>query len=119
MVVEEITLDLSILLPLLDDIGPFRHLVSSLRAGGNIDAVVPEAAKPYVVAALRRALNAPTLVVTARPEVARRLEEAFRSWCGDEAPVFLFPDTGSLLRVYCSLPHRENIYQDSGRDRFL
>ena len=41
---------------------------------------VPDAARPYVAAALYHGLRLPVLVVTARPESARKLHEQLATW---------------------------------------
>ncbi len=65
---------------LIGDMPAYRRLLADLRHGKKGDAVVLEAARAYLVAALHRDLGRPLLLVTARPEHARKLHEQFQNW---------------------------------------
>ncbi|MFH1169750.1 MAG: CarD family transcriptional regulator, partial [Chloroflexota bacterium] len=87
--------DLSPLLDLAGEMPAYRRLVDkSTQHGGDISAAVLEAARPYLVAAMHRSLPVPTLLITARPENARRLYEQLAAWgCPG---VMLFPEPDAL-----------------------
>ncbi|MCL4534625.1 MAG: transcription-repair coupling factor [Bacteroidetes bacterium] len=57
---------------------------------------VPEAAKPYLLAALARGLDSPLLVVTAQPQDAQRLADQLAVWSGVPERVWLFPPPDAL-----------------------
>ena len=55
-----------------------------------------QGAKPAYLAALWRQRRQPTLVLTPQPEDARRLHDQLLTYLGDDAPVFLFPESDVL-----------------------
>jgi transcription-repair coupling factor (superfamily II helicase) len=57
---------------------------------------VYSAARPYIVAALARALNRPLVVVTARSARARQWVDELRIWLPDDVPVYNFTDPDAL-----------------------
>jgi transcription-repair coupling factor (superfamily II helicase) len=87
------SLNLDCLLRLIDELPGYRQLVENLRHGGEQTAVVLDAAKPYVVAALHAELNVPVLVITPRPEGAKQLHEQLQAW--GSSP-YQFPEPDSL-----------------------
>ncbi|MBN1188436.1 MAG: transcription-repair coupling factor [Dehalococcoidales bacterium] len=89
-------LDLERLLPLIEDMPAYREINGRIRRkkGEEIRALVLEAARPYLIAALYRHLKVPVLVVTSQPEDARRLFEQVSLWTGPGLPsTFPEPDT--------------------------
>lgn len=77
---------LSGLLPLLWGVPSYRRLVKDLSgANGEHRAVVLDAAKPYLIAALHEELDVPVMVVASQPETARRLHEQLLAWCPHSA----------------------------------
>jgi transcription-repair coupling factor (superfamily II helicase) len=88
-------MDLSKLLPLVEEMPAYRHLREALKGSGDKAAVALDAARPYIVAALYRSLKVPVLVVTAQPENAKKLHEQLQSWCPGEG-VKLFPEPDVL-----------------------
>ena len=90
-------MNLSPFLELIEEMPRYRELVEELKAErrGKLErAVVLHAAKPYFLACLHRDLGLPMLVITARPEGAKGLEEQLMNW--SEARVELFPEPDSL-----------------------
>jgi len=59
-------------------------------------AVVLDAAKPYLIAALYGELGLPVMLVTAQPETARKLHEQLRAWCSPAAELYRFPELDFL-----------------------
>lgn len=57
---------------------------------------VPLAARPYLLAALQRDLDAPLLVVAPRADDAKRLHEQLQVWTGQPDALTLFPDPDTL-----------------------
>ena len=89
-------MDLSGLLPLIEETPAYRKLVQELR--GKVAAtkvVVLDSAQPCLIACLRRDLRLPLLVMTARQERARQLCDEVPSWAGGGA-VSLFPEPDTL-----------------------
>ncbi len=98
------TLDLSGLLDLAGEMPEYLELAGALRgketatavtAAAAVTAEVLDAAKPYLVAALYRALARPMVVVTALPAGARRFADQLAAWC-PAADVRLFPEPDAL-----------------------
>ncbi len=76
-------MDLGELLPLIEETTAYRHLADELaQSTGRVRALVLNAARPYLVAAIYRRFNKPLLLVTAQPERARQLAEQLTTWCG-------------------------------------
>ena len=89
-------MNLGCLLPLIDEMPGYSRLIETLlskKAGGEHQVVVPDQAKPYLLAALHRDLGWPMLVVTPRPEGAKQLQDQLLAWGSD--PFFL-PEPDSL-----------------------
>ena len=55
-------------------------------------AMVRQEARPAFIASLARRSPGPVLVITPRPEDARRLHDQLLGWMGDDAPVHLLPE---------------------------
>lgn len=87
--------DLMQLFQLIEEMPAYRQLAAEPpQPGGETRVVVINAAKPYLIAALRRRWRLPMLVVTAEPENAKRLYEQLSTW--SDAPVRLFPEPDAL-----------------------
>jgi transcription-repair coupling factor (superfamily II helicase) len=85
-------LNLKQLLPLIDGMPEYARLADALQSGGVRKLVVLDAAKPYTLAALHRRMKLPMLVVAAKPERARWLQDQLKCW-GAEAALFPEPDS--------------------------
>ncbi len=85
-------LDLGQGLPAIDEMA--AALASGQTPAGPLD--IYHAARPYVVAALVRALNRPLVVITARSVRARQWVDELRVWLPDEIPVYNFADPDAL-----------------------
>ena len=84
------------LLDLSNGIAGYRQLVAALDDGGETQQVtLPEAAHPYLIAALYRSLKRPLLIVCARPERAKDLQEQVGFWDDTTVPG-LFPEPDAL-----------------------
>ncbi len=82
------------LLKLTNEMPAYGRLVGQLRKPeGSTNAVVLDAARPFLLAALYRSLNLPMMVVTAQPEHCKWLFEQLSMW---GAPVRLFPEPDGL-----------------------
>ena len=90
-------LNLSLLLSLLKDLPAYRKLVDALSTIEREHyAIMLDAAKPCVIAALYEELGLPVMVVTAQPEVARKLHDQLRVWCSPSASLHRFPELDFL-----------------------
>ena len=90
------TLDLTQLLHLIEEMPAYRQLVDELKQPkGSTKAVVLNAAKPYFIAALYHRLRLPMLVVTAQPENSKKLHEQLLTWC-PSTEIKLFPEPDAL-----------------------
>jgi transcription-repair coupling factor (superfamily II helicase) len=90
-------MNLSCLLSLLRDVPAYAQLAGELStAKGEHRAVILDAAKPYLIAALHEELHSPIMVVTAQPETARKLHEQLRVWCSPLAELHRLPELDFL-----------------------
>jgi transcription-repair coupling factor (superfamily II helicase) len=92
---KKVQLNLTQLLPLIQDMPAYRRLVNGVRQSENTSVSVLDAAKPYLIAALYHQLRWPVLVVTAQPENAKKLHEQLLTWCASPQ-VKLFPEPDAL-----------------------
>jgi len=89
-------LNLTRLLHLIEGTPEYKQLLEELKKqSGGTGAVVLEAAKPYFIAALYKALRRPMLVVTAQPENCQKLHEQLVTWSNLRG-VKLFPEPDAL-----------------------
>jgi transcription-repair coupling factor (superfamily II helicase) len=88
-------LNLTRLLHLIEEMPEYQRLVEGLKQNGATSAVVLEAAKPYLMAALYSFLKRPMLVVTTQPENCQKLQEQIAAW-GNFRGVKLFPEPYTL-----------------------
>jgi transcription-repair coupling factor (superfamily II helicase) len=94
---QEQRMNLYCLLSLLKDVPAFRQLAGELsRPKGEHQAIILDAAKPYLIAALYQELNLPFLVVTSQPEAARKLYEQLRAWRSPSAELHRLPELDFL-----------------------
>jgi transcription-repair coupling factor (superfamily II helicase) len=91
----EIRLDLSKLLELIDALPAYRGLVKTLKQKNGGTLMILDAARPYLAAALYRALRVPVLLITAQPEKAKKLQEQLQYW-GSLEKALLFPEPDVL-----------------------
>ncbi|MGA8850043.1 MAG: transcription-repair coupling factor [Dehalococcoidia bacterium] len=90
-------MNLSCLLPLLKEVPAYRQLVGELSTlKGEHKAIILDAARPYLIAALYEALDLPLMVVTGQPETARKLHEQLRVWCSPSAELHRLPELDFL-----------------------
>ena len=88
---------IGVLRGLMDEVAEYRGLRTALRGNANgLSVELPSKAAPFTLAALRRDLDAPTLLVAPRPEDARRLHEQLVAWCGDDDGLLHFPESEIL-----------------------
>jgi transcription-repair coupling factor (superfamily II helicase) len=89
-------IDLKPLLSLIEENAWWPELAEAAENSRDGFCVrMPEAAKPYVIAALFHHLKKPILVVTAQPENAKMLYEQARNWY-ESGVVMLFPEPEAL-----------------------
>jgi len=97
MVNERQLLNLSSLLSLLKEVLAYRQLVGELSASkGGHKAIILDAARPYLIAALYEELDLPLIVVSGQPESARKLHEQLRVWCSPSAELHRLPELDFL-----------------------
>ncbi|MFC1967779.1 transcription-repair coupling factor [Chloroflexota bacterium] len=90
-------MNLSSLLPIIEEMPAYHPLVRGLEGQrGRHRVTVPDAAKPYLLAALFQELRRPLLVITPQPEDSRKLYDQLLSWCPSPAHVQLFPEPDAL-----------------------
>jgi transcription-repair coupling factor (superfamily II helicase) len=69
-----------------------RHLAQIDEFGECAGIAVRQGARPAYLAALWRHAHRPMVVLTPRPEDARRLHDQILTYVGDDEPVFLIPE---------------------------
>jgi len=98
-------MNLSCLLSLLKDVPAYRQLVGELATvKGEHKAIILDAAKPYLIAALYEELNLPFLMVTGQPETARKLHEQLRAGVLLPPSCIVFLSSISCLMTVPSYP---------------
>ncbi|MDE3088647.1 MAG: hypothetical protein KGJ80_04595, partial [Chloroflexota bacterium] len=90
-------MNLSGLLPLIEDLSAFHALIAAMRAQATVSADVIESARAPMLAALSRTLDAPIVVITARSDRAKQLADELTVWSHDRASVFVFPEPDPLF----------------------
>ena len=81
------------LFDLLGGHSTYGTLVEGLKTGKMVHQMeAPEAARPYLIAALWRHLRVPVIVIAPRPEDSRRLHDALLSYLDEEDSVHLFAE---------------------------
>lgn len=88
-------MSLSPLLKLTQNTPEYQQLIDGVGEQRS-RAVVADAAVPYVLASIYRDLHRPMLVVTARADMARRLNDELSAWLGNDMPLYLFPELDAL-----------------------
>ncbi len=89
-------MSLSGLLDVLGQVSVYRRAVEAMESGGAHAAVVPDPAKPLVIAGLWRDLERPLLVLCPHPDEARRLLDQLEEYCGEDAPLLHFAEAEVL-----------------------
>ncbi len=95
-------MNLSGLIPLLQDIPAYRKLLAAVQRGEVQDALgLVNAARPGVIAALAQDLEQPLLVIVARPEQANSMIEQLCQWlpAGREVMRFVEPESLPYERI--------------------
>ena len=81
------------ILALIAGNGEYRRHLDLLDSGGPPPQVtVRQGGRPGYIAAVRRQRNVPVLVITPRPEDARRLHDQLLAYLGDGQAVYLLPE---------------------------
>ena len=70
----------------------FSDSLKNAISGETPEVTVRQGARAAFIASLARRAAAPTLVITPRPEDARRLHDQLLSWLGEDSPVHLLPE---------------------------
>ena len=83
------------LLDLAGEMTAYRRIAEGLEQEDGVNrALLPDVARPYVIAALHKKLELPLMLLTARPETAKKLQEQISSWSDFE--VRLLPEPAVL-----------------------
>ena len=95
-------MNLSHLLTLIEQHPDFRNLANGLTSPSETERkfVISDAARAYFIAALYHTMNLPVLIITAQPEVARKLCDELQMWCPNPESVQFFPEADFLTRGY-------------------
>ena len=90
-------MSLSVLGSMLESCSQYQRLEESLRKSRvRTRAQVLSNAVPFTLSTIWRRLEQPMLVVTPKPEDARRVHEQLINWIGDDSPVLHFPESEIL-----------------------
>ncbi|MBI4790972.1 MAG: transcription-repair coupling factor [Chloroflexi bacterium] len=90
-------MNLSGVLPLIENIPEFKQLVAALHGQTTVTADVIESARGPMLAALSRALQAPIVVMTARSDRAKQLADELGLWIAGDSIPYAFPDPDPLF----------------------
>jgi len=101
-------MDLTKLLNLTAEMPIYRQLLDEIRQNASTEAIILDAAKPYLIAALYQSLSLTIVVVTAQPEKSRRLYEQLLAWSNSS--------NAQLLPEPDALPY-ERIASDASTDQ--
>ena len=90
-------MSVEVLRRLMDELPEYRRLTRALSGeSARLAAQLPPSAAPFTLAALRRHLTAPALIVAPRPDDARRLRDQIAAWCGSQEDALHFPESEIL-----------------------
>jgi transcription-repair coupling factor (superfamily II helicase) len=90
-------MDLSGLLPLIENLRAFHDLTAALRKQRTVSTDVIESARAPMLTTLSRGLNSPIVVLTARADRAKRLADELGVWTQNSTSVSMFPEPDSLF----------------------
>jgi transcription-repair coupling factor (superfamily II helicase) len=85
-------MNLSCLLPLIKESPSYKQLVKPIKVEKEGKAIVLDAARPYLIAALYEQLSLPMMVITAQPRDARKFYEQLQIWCPSSVNLHYFPE---------------------------
>ena len=86
-------MSLSGILPVIGAHPAFRRHVATLTSLQDPPPItVRQGARPAYIGSLWRTLRAPILVLTPRPEDARRLHDHLQTYLGEDSPTYLLPE---------------------------
>ena len=93
------------LLSLIREVPEFQQLKAGLLEPrkGESRLFVPDAARPYLIAALHQELSLSVLIITAQPENAKRLHSQLQAWCPGSASLHFFPEIDLLTAEYSAV----------------
>jgi transcription-repair coupling factor (superfamily II helicase) len=81
---------------MLDKVPAYENAVSKLGSGVAQTATLPEAAKPFVLAALAKRSSGPVVVICPHPDDSRRMTELIQAYAGDDVPIYHFAESEVL-----------------------
>ena len=88
---------LGVLLEFMDGVPEYCRLRDGIRGSSRrLTVEAPAKAAAFTLAALRRDMDGPMLVVAPRPEDARRLHEQLVAWCGEDDRLLHFAESEIL-----------------------
>jgi transcription-repair coupling factor (superfamily II helicase) len=92
-----VQIDLCLLTHLIEEIPSYRELLARLKNPENkeIQALILNAGKPYLIAALFQKMQIPVMVITAQPEQAKLLYDQIACW-SNTGEIYLFPEPDTL-----------------------
>jgi transcription-repair coupling factor (superfamily II helicase) len=87
-------MDLSCLTSLLQKTHEYEDIQRGIRGLSTSEnhLFVPDAVKPYLIAALHNSLDLPILVLTSQPESAKKLLDELNVWCPDKELLRYYPE---------------------------
>jgi transcription-repair coupling factor (superfamily II helicase) len=103
------------LVPLAHSLRGYSELLEALgqppsEQGSPVAVTVLEAARPYLLAGLRRDLGRPMLIVSSRRDRARQIHEELKAWSAASNGLLFFPEPDVLS--YERVPWDKGIVQD-------
>ena len=89
-------LSLQGLIEVLDRVPAYSEALSKLGSGVGQTATLPEAAKPFVLAALAKRSSGPVVIICPHPDDSRRMVQLIQAYAGDDAPIYHFAESEVL-----------------------
>lgn len=90
-------MNLSGLLPLIEDQTAFRDLSDALHSQAAVTADVIEAARTPLVVALARGMSKPVVIITARSDRAKQVADELSIWAREGLSISLFAEPDPLF----------------------
>jgi transcription-repair coupling factor (superfamily II helicase) len=84
------------LIEILDKVPAYGEVLSRLGNGVVEVGMLPDSAKPFVLAALAKHSAGPVVIICPHPEDSRRMAELIQAYAGEDAPIYHFAESEVL-----------------------
>ena len=84
------------MIEILDKVPAYGEVLSRLGNGVVEVGMLPDSAKPFVLAALAKHSAGPVVIICPHPEDSRRMAELIQAYAGEDAPIYHFAESEVL-----------------------